>query len=326
MKTWIDFEGALVYAIPAIPAPAWDPPVCEGMLIEGPQGWGEFSPPDGVDDRRAARWLTAAIEVGTVGWPDPVRGRVPVAVSVPRVDPDQARHLVTGSGCRAAVVHVGGPRSSPSADIARLEAVREALGPGGAVRCDAGGGWDVRTAVAVLPELDRAAGGLEFAQDPCRGAAENRAVRGRLSIRIAIRRALCDAADPRAVDLTGAADVAVLSAAALGGVRRAMRIAEVCDLPCVVAADPRSSIATAGELALAGVLPDSGFAHELGGLTLLDGDVVSAARSLIPADAALPVAPMPPAPDLERLGRLPAPDPGRVQTWRARLAAVQRLI
>ena len=65
--------------------------VCEGMLIEGPQGWGEFSPPAGVAGEQAARWLTAAIEAGIVGWPDPLRGRVPVAVIVPAVSPEPRR-------------------------------------------------------------------------------------------------------------------------------------------------------------------------------------------------------------------------------------------
>lgn len=321
MKTWIDFDGAPVYAIPATD----DPAPCEGMLIEGPQGWGEFSPPAGCDERQAIRWLTAAIEVGTVGWPDPVRGRVRVAITVPRVGVRRARQIVLGSGCRSAVVEVGGQGSSLAEDIARLEAVRDAVGADGEIRCDAGGGWDVTTAIAVLPVLDRAAGGLRFAQDPCRTVAENATVRRGLPIPVGVGLALREAPDPRALDLKGAADVAVLGAAALGGVRRALRIAEICDLPCVVAGGPRSSIAAAGELALAGVLPDHGFAHEVGGVALLGGDVVSPARSLVCSEGWLPVAPMPPAPDAGRLTRF-APDPDRARWWKARLDAVQRLL
>ncbi|TXI42875.1 MAG: hypothetical protein E6Q56_00745 [Mycobacterium sp.] len=120
--------------------------------------------------------------------------------------------------------------------------------------------------------------------------------------------------------------MAFLGAAALGGVRRAMRIAEIVGLPCAVAADPRSSVAMAGELALAGVLPDSGLAHELDGVARLAGDVVSPARSLIPADGMLPVAPMPPAPDPDRLHRFTQHAPERVARWRSRLAGAQRYI
>lgn len=319
MKTWIDFATAAVFAIPFADRPGF----CEGMLIEGPQGWGEFSPPADCDDRRAARWLTAAIEVGTVGWPDPVRGRVPVAITVPAVGPERARQLVLESGCRSAAVDVAGSDGSLAGDIERLAAVRDALGPGGSIRCDAAGGWDVDTAVAVLPVLDRAAGGLEFVADPCRSMADSAVVRRRQPIRIAVGRPLREADDPHGVDLSQAADVAVLGVAALGGVRRALRIAETCGLCCVVAAEPRSTIATAGDLALAGVLPDDGFAHELGGLALLAGDVVSAARSLIPVDGYLPVAPMPPAPDPAALGRCATASQARVDWWRARLDAVQ---
>lgn len=72
MRTLIDLDDAPVFAI------ATGSGVSEGVLVEGPQGWGEFSPPAGADDEAAARWLTAAMEPSTVGWPDPVRGRVPV--------------------------------------------------------------------------------------------------------------------------------------------------------------------------------------------------------------------------------------------------------
>src|SRR4051812_35568164 len=89
MQTMIDFDAAPVFAMPGFGGIG----AREGMLIEGPQGWGEFSPQDDCDDRAVARWLTAAIESGTVGWPDPVRGRVPVAVTVPAVDPHRAHEI-----------------------------------------------------------------------------------------------------------------------------------------------------------------------------------------------------------------------------------------
>lgn len=73
MRTLIDFDDAPVFAVPTASG------VREGVLLDGPQGWGEFSPPAGADDALAARWLTAAMEPSTVGWPDAVRGRVPVA-------------------------------------------------------------------------------------------------------------------------------------------------------------------------------------------------------------------------------------------------------
>ncbi len=322
MKTWIDFDAAPVFAIP-LTDEIDGRRVCEGMLIEGPQGWGEFTAPARTAPERAARWLTAAIEVGTVGWPDPVRGRVPVAVTIPPVSPERARQLVTDAGCRSAALHVGG---SLADDIARVEAVRDALGPGGAIRCDADGRWDVETAVAAISALDRAAGGVEFVEQPCATLDEVAEVRRRATARIAVDQSLRDAAEPVRLSLADAADIAVLTVGPLGGVRRALRVAETCGVPCVVAAELGSSIGIAGALALAGVLPDTGFASEVGTARLLAGDLVSAARSLIPADGYLPVAPMPPGPDRDGLHRYAPADDATVARWRALLASAQAFI
>lgn len=331
MKTWIDFAGAPVFAIPLTDAFGVRT-VCEGMLIEGPQGWGEFSPPRDVDDRQAARWLTAAIEVGTVGWPDPVRGWVPVAVTVPAVTPDRARLIVTHSGCRTAAVRVGDRPGSLAEDIARIEAVREALGPAGAIRCDANGNWDLETATEAVPALDRAAGGLEFVEQPCAGLEAVAALRRRVDVAIAIDQSLRESTDPLGLDLAEAADIAVLTVGALGGVRRTLRVAESVGLPCVAAVDLEASIGIAGGAALAGVLPETGFAAELGTGVLLGGDVVSEARSMVPgvpdrhSDGRLPVAPMPPRPDPERLREFAVTDPETLAWWRARLESVQRYL
>ncbi len=320
MKTWIDFDAAPVFAIP-LTDELGGVTVCEGMLIEGPQGWGEFSPPPGCDERQAGRWLTAAIEVGTVGWPDPARGRVPVAVTVPSVGPERAAHVVADAGCGTAAVRVG--ETTLAADLARLEAVRDALGPGAAIRCDANGNWDVDTAVAAIPALDRAAGGCEFIEQPCRTLEELAAVRRRVDVPIAVDQSLRDAGEPLRLPVVGAADIAVLTVGALGGVRRALRVAENCGLPCTVAAEPESSVGLSGSLALAGVLADVGYAAAVGGIRLLSGDMVSAGRSLIARDGFLPVAPMPPAPDRAALERFTVTDPATLARWRQRLTAAQ---
>lgn len=95
MRTLIDFDDAPVFAVTTATG------VREGVLLDGPQGWGEFSPPMGADDALAARWLTAAMEPSTVGWPDAVRGRVPVADGARRPivqvrDVDSAVALIAG--------------------------------------------------------------------------------------------------------------------------------------------------------------------------------------------------------------------------------------
>ncbi|MDT5070661.1 MAG: o-succinylbenzoate synthase [Mycobacterium sp.] len=321
MQTMIDFDDAPIFAMPAFDGIG----VREGMLIEGPQGWGEFSPHDDCDDRVAARWLTAAIESGTVGWPDPVRGRVPIAVTVPAIEPRRARDIVANAGCRTAEVRVGERAGSLAGDLARLEAVRDALGADGVIRCRADGTWDVDTAVSTIPALDLAAGGLDYVEQPCHTAPELAAVRARVDVPIATAAPIHPDDPPRA-SLVGVADVAILRCGPLGGVRRALVIAEACGLPCVVASTGKSSIGLAAGLALAGALPELRHACAFDTTSLLSGDLVAGPRSLITVGGYLPVAPMPPAPDPELITRYAITDPDRIAWWRRRLGAARRSV
>ena len=295
----------------------------EGLLVEGPAGWGEFCPFPEYDDAEAVAWLGAALEQATVGWPAPVRDRVPINVTVPAVGPEKAHAVVTASGCRTAKVKVADHRDSLPDDLARVEAVRDALGPVGAVRVDANGAWDVDTAVAAIGAIDRAAGGLEYVEQPCRTLDELAAVRRRVDVRIAADESIRRADDPLRVAVAGAADIAVLKCSPLGGVRQALRVAEAAGLPCVVSSALETSVGLAAGLALAGALPELDFACGLGTLSLLDGDVVPA--SLRPVDGHLPVPRTPPAPDPALLAAYAQRDPGRAAWWRERISRVIKL-
>jgi O-succinylbenzoate synthase len=294
MKTMIDFGDARVYAIPLVNR-FRGIDVREGMLIEGPAGWGDFCPFPEYGDREAASWLTTAIEACTVGWPDPVRGRIPVNAIVPAVEPGTAHAIVRASGCGTVKVKVAEHAGSLDEDIARLEAVRDAL-PGGQIRVDANGAWDVDAALAAIPLLDRAAGGLEYVEQPCATVDELARVRRKTDVRIAADESIRRADDPMKVAVAEAADIAVIKCTPLGGVRRAMRVAEACGLPVVVSSALETSVGLSAGLALAGALPELDFACGLGTLSLLSGDVVGAARALTPVDGYLPVAPVTPPP------------------------------
>ena len=124
--------------------------VREGALIVGPAGWGEFSPFPEYGPRECARWLACALEAATSAWPAPVRTQVPVNVTVPAVGPEQAHAIVSGSGCRTAKVKVAERGQPLAADVARVEALRDALGGGGRIRVDANGAWDVDQARRAL--------------------------------------------------------------------------------------------------------------------------------------------------------------------------------
>jgi len=259
--------------------------VREGALIEGPAGWGEFSPFPEYGPQECARWLACAVEAATVGWPPPVRDRVPVNVTVPAVGPEQAHALVAASGCRTAKVKVAERGQTLAADVARVEAVRDALGPAGAIRVDANAAWDVEAAERALRELGRF--GLEYAEQPCPTLDELAELRRRVDVPVAADESIRRAADPLAVRAAGAADIVVLKAQPLGGVRAALAVADACGLPVVVSSAVETSVGLAAGLALAAALPELPYACGLATMSLLDGDVT--ADPLVAEEGALAV-------------------------------------
>ncbi|MBV9160349.1 MAG: o-succinylbenzoate synthase [Pseudonocardiales bacterium] len=318
----IDFDGARVYAIP-MTTRFRGITLREGMLIQGPAGWGEFCPFREYDDREAAGWLATAIEAATVGWPQPVRDRVPINCTVPAVGPERAHEIVSASGCGTAKVKVADHPDSLSEDLARVEAARDALGSQGAIRVDANGLWDIDTAVAVIPQLNKAASGLQYVEQPCCTIEELATVRRKVTVPIAADESIRRAEDPLRVAVAGAADIAVIKGTPLGGVRRSLQVAEAVGLPCVVSSALETSVGLATQVALAGALPKLDFACGLGTLSLLRGDVVDSAESLRTVDGYLPVPRTPPAPDVALLDAFAMTDPEQEQWWRARLARVR---
>jgi o-succinylbenzoate synthase len=283
----------------------------EGALIQGPAGWGEFSPFAEYGPRECARWLACALEAAVVGWPEPVRDRVPVNVTVPAVGPEQAHAIVAGSGCRTAKVKVAEPGQPGAADIDRVAAVRDALGPGGKLRIDANAAWDVDQAARMLTAL--APYELEYAEQPCASLAELAALRRRVDVPLAADESIRRAADPLAVRAAGAADIVVIKAQPLGGVRAGLEIAAACGLPAVVSSAVESSVGLAAGVALAAALPGLRYACGLATMSLLTGDVTAA--PLAEQGGELPVRRA--DADLAELARFevdPAP-------WRARMAA-----
>jgi o-succinylbenzoate synthase len=319
----IDVTAARAYAIP-LRTRFRGIDVREGLLLEGPRGWAEFCPFPEYDDHEAAGWLATAVEQCTRGWPEPVRERIPVNCIVPVVDPGRAHDIAARSGCRTAKVKVADHPGSLHADLDRVRAVRDALGPGGKIRVDANGVWDTDTAVAHIRRLDAAAGGLEYVEQPCRTIEELAAVRRRVHVRIAADESIRRAGDPLRVAVAEAADVAVLKCTPLGGVRRALAVAAAVGLPCVVSSALETSVGLAAQLALAGALPELDLACGLDTLSLLDGDVVADCDSLRPVDGFLPVPRK--APDPVRAHRYRMRDPERERWWRDRLARVGALL
>jgi len=284
-----------------------------GLLLHGPCGWGEWSPFDEYDDAVAAVWLDAALDAARTPAPPPLRERIAVNVTIPAVDPAHARALVAASGCTTAKVKVAEPGGTLAEDIARVSAVRDALGPDGRIRVDANAAWTVDDAVDALGRLEEAAGGLEYAEQPCatlEGLAE---VRLRTGVRIAADEAIRrDHADPAL--LRDAVDVAVVKVQPSGGVTAALALVARLGLPAVVSSALDTSVGLAAGVRLAAALTTLEHACGLATGLLLADDVVE--RPLRPEDGHLVVAD---AADPVLRAALPSPRSEQVEWLVARM-------
>jgi O-succinylbenzoate synthase len=291
-----------------------------GLLLHGPHGWGEWSPFDEYDDRVAAVWLDAAIASACTPPPAALRVTVPVNVTVPAVDGEAAYAIVAASGCWTAKVKVAEPGQTLDDDIARVAAVRAALGPDGRIRVDANAAWSVEEAVEALSRLEEAAGGLEYAEQPCTTLDALAEVRVRTGVRMAADEAIRrDHADP--VLLRDAVDVAVVKVQPAGGVNAALALVRRLGLPAVVSSALDTSIGLAAGVRLAAALDELPFACGLATGLLLAEDIVD--RPLLPVDGMLRVADASALRALEVLGDVPSPSPERVGWLMDRLGRVQ---
>lgn len=267
--------------------------VREAVIFEGPKGASEFSPFVEYADQEAGRWLAAAIEFGWGEVPAPLRERIDVNATVPAVSAEEVPGVLARfPGCRTAKVKVAERGQSLADDIARVAAVRLALGDTANVRVDANGGWSVAEAFDALTQL--AAFDLDYAEQPCATVAELAELRELLArsgpvVRIAADESVRKAEDPLAVARAGAADLIVVKAQPLGGIAPALRIIAEAQLPVIVSSALDTSVGISMGLHLAAALPEGALAGAcgLGTVALLAGDV--AAEPLIPADGALPV-------------------------------------
>lgn len=298
--------------------------VREGLLIEGPSGWGEFAPFDDYTDVAAARWLASALEASHGTWPVTQRATVNVNAIIPGIDPTQAgelaREAVLDRGCRTIKVKVGGPLDDDEARVSAVRNVLDAsLGSGvGRIRIDANGAWTreaARDALRRLSPYD-----IEYVEQPCSSESDLRDLHRASPIPIALDETLRTSDDPEELAMQAArlhelGDVVILKPAPLGGIAPALRIAETVDLPVVVSSSLDSSVGLAVAVTLAGAL-DLEAACGLGTGVLLRDDLV--AEPEVPVDGCLAVRRI--APDADALLAARARmDDEAVERWLDRL-------
>ena len=286
----------------------------ELALIDGPAGWGEFGAFLEYGDAEAAHWLAAALDSAYRTPPPPRRMRIDVNATVPAVDAARVPEILARfPGARTAKVKVAEPGQTLDDDVARVEAVR-ALVP--TVRVDANGAWSVDEAAAAAAAL----GPLEYLEQPCATVDELAELRRRIDVPVAADESIRKTTDPLAVVRAGAADVAVLKVAPLGGISALLDIAAQIDIPVVVSSALDSAVGIAIGLAAAAALPNLRHACGLGTGRLFVEDV---AEPVAPVDGYLPVGPV--TPDPARLQALAA-SPQRRQWWIDRITACYPLM
>lgn len=283
----------------------------EVMVFRGPAGWGEFGPFPEYDDAEAAWWLTAGIEAAWVGPPPAVRDSVEVNATVPAVPAaDVAAILDRFPGATTAKVKVAEPGDTLDDEVQRVAAVRDRI-PN--VRVDANGKWKPQQAISAI----RALGDLQYVEQPCATVEELATVRAAVDTPIAADESIRRAEDPLRVVRAGAADVAVVKVAPLGGMRRVLAIADEIDLVVVVSSALDSAVGMAAGVACAAALPGDILACGLGTGTMFTRDV---AAPFVPVDGRVRPRLVEPDDDLTLA------DVDRTRWWRDRLVRTHALL
>ena len=295
----------------------------EALLFEGPEGFTEFSPFVEYDDAEASAWLAAALDFGWNPAPPLVRDRVRVNATLPAVGADRVREVLDRfAGCRTVKVKVAETGQTLDDDVARVAAAREYLGAEGRIRIDANGGWNVDEAEHAIHAL--AGFDLEYVEQPCASVDELWQIRQRvkyMQVPIAADESVRKAADPLEVARQDAADLLVIKAQPLGGIRASLAIAAETGLPLVVSSALETSVGISMGLHLAAALPELPYDCGLATVNLLTRDV--AADPLVPVDGGIDVRRV--VPDARALDELAA-SPEREAWWLERVERCYALL
>lgn len=191
----------------------------------------------------------------------PVREYVPTKFSITGVEPGQAAEIAAWAveqGFKSMKVKVG---TGPENDIARVKAVREAIGPSIRLGVDANGGWSPRTAVSTIRRLCE--DGIYFAEQPVPALDMSwlADVRNQVTLPIIADESLYSLQDAMALIRSNAADVFSIYVGKGGGIgsaRKVAAVAEAAGLTCTVGSNLELGVASAAMIHLAMSTPGIG--------------------------------------------------------------------
>ncbi|MFP5342536.1 MAG: o-succinylbenzoate synthase [Candidatus Limnocylindria bacterium] len=246
--------------------------------------WLAPSPMDGADDPiglavRAAI-QGAALDLGLVGAGAAEAATVEVNATIAGEDHAASvadARTAAAAGFRCLKLKVGSERTTAEL-VARIGAVREAVGPALTLRLDANGAWDAATA------LERGTGvaafGLEYLEQPIPSGvpAELAELRHASPVAIAADEAVTSLGAARALLAADAVDVLVIKPARVGGPAAALAIAEAAlaaGVGVTISTLLETGVGLAAAARVAAALPDRGHAHGLATGELLADDLLA---------------------------------------------------
>ncbi len=223
------------------------------------------------DLRAQGRGLSLSELIGE--W---IRTAVPLNATLSDAAParlaEQVQTLVA-SGFRCLKLKVG--RADLAAEMAKLEAIRAAVGAAVAIRLDVNAVWSVPQAIEAIAAL--AAFGIEYVEQPVGGIDALAAVRAAVAVPIAADESVQDVAAVTAIAARGAADVIVIKPS-VHGLRTSLALmqeAHARKLTVVITSVLDTSVGIAAALHVAAVAPGRLLPCGLATASLLDGDLVS---------------------------------------------------
>ena len=285
--------------------------VREVALIEGPRGWGEFSPFVEYQPEECVPWLVSAIEAASVESHEVLRASIEVNATMPAINGREniAEVLSWFPGCKTVKVKVGADLKE---DLSRIMCVTDLL-PSVKIRVDVNGSWSVGKAIQAIHAISDVCD-LEYVEQPCNSLDDLRELKKRVGIPVLIAgdEAVRKAQDPMSVDLRDAIDVLLLKVAPLGGIKRSLEIAAHHGLPVVISSALDSAVGISYGLRLAASLPHLSYACGLGTGALLSADIAT----LPIVDGAMTVACV--VPDQASIEKYSI-SPDRLDWWRTRV-------
>lgn len=188
----------------------------------------------------------------------PVREFVPTKWSISGVAPAQAAEIAVWAveqGFSTMKVKVG---IEPEQDVARVRAVREAIGPAIHLGVDANGAWNPTTAVAMIRRFCEF--GIYFAEQPVPPGDVNwlAEVRRQVEVPVIADESVYSPQDALSIVRAGAADgfsVYVGKSAGIGPARKVAVIAESAMLGCTIGSNLELGVGTAAMIHLAMATP-----------------------------------------------------------------------